>query len=132
MGYDEASTAATIPSSNTLTNNGTAAVRPIIKIKATSGTAAIYYLKNVTTGAIIYSDYTIQEGETLTIDCQNQRAISTFFGDVTGRAILRQSELTGFTILPGSNTVQIRLSSSSTTTYATWDILHWSVDGVAA
>jgi phage-related protein len=126
---------ATTSYTNTLTNTGTAAAYPIITIKRAGGTSAIVeWVKNETTGKRILINYSLQDGETLTIDLRpGRRAVtSSYYGDVW-RAILRGSDFADFTLLPGANLITVLVANSGATVTPTmrWRPAYWSTDGVA-
>ena len=123
---------------NTLTNNGSTGSYPVVKIKRSGGTSAtLEWIKNETTGATLWCNYALLDGETLTMDFRPGRrsVTSDFFGNVLGRGFLRNSDFIAFNLLPGSNSVGVFVNTAGAPTItatAYWDILHWSADGVAA
>jgi len=73
------------------------------------------------------------DGETLTIDLTplKQSIVSSYFGNVIGQALLRNSDLADFSLLPGDNQVSayvIQVGSPSMIEWATWPIRYWSAD----
>jgi len=136
LGYDTAGTA-TSAYLNTVTNAGTARAYPVCHIKRTGGTSAnAQWLKNTTTGATIYLDYDLQDGEELILDFRpGSRAVkSSFYGSVW-RAVLRGSDFSGFYLAPGSNSISAyvkEVGSPTVTSYLTWTTTHMGADGVAA
>ncbi len=133
-----------------VTNGGTVAVHPKIIIKRAGGTSAtLQLLCNATTGQVVYLNYALLDGETLTIDLDYQpdptkpasitpgrkRITSSFFGDVIGRALLPYSDFAALQLLPGANTLVLYVSEAGAptmTAYLTFRPAHWSADGVAA
>jgi hypothetical protein len=118
---------------STLTNSGTAAAAPIIRMV---GPGTVSIIRNYTTGAAIYfNNLTLATGEVATLNL-TPGAIS-FTSSLRGNilnTILPGSNLTTFKILPGAN--QISAFVGGTTSAATlialwWRIAHWSVDGAA-
>lgn len=91
--------------STTITYTGTERAYPIIKIKRTGGTSAkIQSLRNETTGAVLYFDYALLDGETLTIDTRpnKQSMTSSFRGNVYGD-LLPNSDFGSFYLLHGNS-----------------------------
>jgi hypothetical protein len=122
---------------NAITNNSSASSYPIIKIARTGGTTAVMeWFKNETTGDTLWCNYSLLDGEELTIDLTPGRKSikSNFFGDVW-RAVLRTSDLSSFNLLPDSNDVSVFVNPTGAptiTAWAEWPITHWSADNVAA
>jgi hypothetical protein len=122
----------------TITNPGTAASYPVIRIKRSGGTSAILKrLQNETTGAVIeFDDYAMLDGEEITLDMrQTSRAVtSSVYGSVW-QAVSRASDFAGFSILPGTNKISLLVTQAGSPTMVTniqWARSHWSIDGVAA
>jgi len=90
-----------------ITNPGTAHFYPTIKITASGGSDRVLYsLRNETIGKELLFNYTLLDGETLTIYLKppNRRIISSFFGPRPD-AILANSDFAQFSIQPGDNIV---------------------------
>jgi hypothetical protein len=121
---------------NTVTNNGSATAYPAIKVKRVGGTyARLEWLKNETTGDVLMCDYSLLDGETITIDLTpgNRSIKSDFFGDVW-RAVLRSSDLSSFNLLPGINNISVFVKPSGAPTITAWmeyPLTHWGADQVA-
>ena len=134
LGYDTAGTA-TASKLNTLTNSGSRTTYPKIVIKRSGGTSAtVEWLKNETTGATLWLNYALLDGETLTIDCKAKTITSDFFGNVIGLALLSGSEFGSFDLIPGANSISVyvlAVGSPTLTAYATWPLTHWALDTVA-
>lgn len=128
-GYDT-SGSATAAALTTVTNRGTAAAYPTLTIRGpSSGTARIYQLVNITTGAAIFFNATINAGETmtLTLDPTNITFTSTFQGNIL-RTILPGSRTTEFFLQPGDNTISLFAASSTVTAVLTWTTAYASLD----
>lgn len=131
-------TGVTAGGSNTVTNSGTMSAYPRITIKRSGGTSAtLEFLRNETTGQTIYFDYSLLDGEVLTIDLSIDRrtVTSSVFGDVLGSAILRRSDFASFRVLPGANIITLSAAvagSPTMTNLITFPITHYSIDGSAA
>ncbi len=83
---------------------GTEQAYPVIEIARSGGTAArVQQLKNVATRATLYMDYSLLDGEKLTIDLRpsNFSVVSSFYGPVP-RAILPNSSTASFYLSPGN------------------------------
>jgi hypothetical protein len=121
---------------NTIVNNGTRSGYPKIVISRSGGTTAIVkYLKNETTGATLYLDYSLLDGEELTIDLtEGGRSIKSSLFRNVWQAGLRSSDFANFFLLPGTNYVSVFVNetgSPTITAYMQWRNTHWSADGVA-
>jgi hypothetical protein len=137
LGFDTETADSTFFSEqNTVTNPGTARVYPVISIKRTGGTSAqLRYLKNETTGATLFFDYDLQDGETVYVDLREgvRSVVSSYYGDIW-RAVLRGSNFADFYLLPGSNTISIlcyTTGSPQMTSYIQYKTRHESIDGAA-
>jgi len=120
----------------TITNSGTRSAYPTIKFERSGGTTAhIEWIKNETTGAIINFDYTLNDGEELTLDLsEGERSIvSSQFGR-SWQAVLRSSDLATFYLAPGDNDISVYVSETGSPTITAsmeWRNTHWSADGAA-
>lgn len=121
-----------------INNSGSAVVYPTFSFTRTGGTTArVEYLKNETTGHTLYLNYTLLDGETLTITLTpGAKSISSdFFGNVIGRALLPNSDFAEWCLLPGNNVVSLYVYQSGAPTVGAVYVFypaHWAVDGVAA
>ena len=91
----------------TVTNAGSTVGYPSIIIKRTGGTSAILMtIRNETSGAQLLFDYSLLDGETLTIDLtpMQKSIVSSFFGDRMD-ATLAGSDFGTFCLLPGDNNI---------------------------
>jgi len=135
IGYDTTGTSLT-SAVNTITNSGTTRAYPKITINRSGGTSAtVAYLKNNTTGATLWLNYALLDGETLTLDfTPGARSISSSMFGTVWRALLKPSDFSQFYLLPGSNSIIAFVNvvgSPTMTQYLTFPLSHWSVDGVA-
>jgi len=78
----------------------------------------------------------MQNGEELTIDCTlgNRALYSSFWGNVVGRALLRNSDFADFYLLPGENKISAYVYTDGAPTITAsmvWPITHWSAEGSA-
>jgi hypothetical protein len=136
IGYSTGGTALAAYS-NTITNNGTVTAYPVLSFKRSGGTSAtMVWIKNQTTGSTIYLDYSLLDGETVTIDFRpGNRTVKSDFFDKRWNAIMRSSDFTEFNLLPGDNVIEVFINEAGSPTITAlmwWDITHWSADGVAA
>lgn len=116
--------AASAAATTTVTNSGSAAVWPRLTITDPSGGGdRLYQIVNTTTGAAIYFNYTIQQGEVavLTLDPTNVTFVSTFRGNILS-TILPGSNTTGFFLQPGANVISYFASNSGVTGVLDWQI----------
>jgi hypothetical protein len=137
LGWANATGTATTSYPNAITNNGSRSAYPKIVFERNGGTTAtVAWIKNETTDTTLYFDYDLLDGERITIDLsEGDRSIkSSYFGNVWS-ALLRNSNVVDFNLLPGTNKVSIYINqtgSPTMTAYMQWRNTHWSVDGVAA
>lgn len=134
IGYSSAGTATT-SYLNSIINSGSTDVYPIVKVKRIGGTSAtLEWLKNETIGDTLWCNYSLLDGETLTIDLTpNNRSIkSDYFGEVW-RAILRGSDFSTFRLQSGNNSISafINNNGATVTAWLEWSLTHWSADMVA-
>lgn len=121
---------------NTVNNLSSRTAYPTIVFSRSGGTSVIVkLLKNETTGATLYLNYSLLDGEKLTIDLRlgKREVTSNYFGRSL-RALLRNSDVGQFNLLPGSNSISCLISEAGSPTveaYIVWQNVHWSVDGVA-
>jgi len=120
-----------------VTNNGTIKTYPELIISRSGGTSAVVqWLKNESTGATIYFDYALQDGEKITINFRpNSRNIYSSIKGNIWDAVLRGSDFGDFYLLPGDNNISIFVNedgSPDVSAYLLWRNTHWSADGVAA
>jgi hypothetical protein len=129
VGYNTNGTA-TIPGITTVTNNGSNETYPKITIRGpSSGSALIRQIVNQTTKKAIYTDLTINAGETIVLDLTPGAIsfVSNFQGNMLPH-IIPGSTLTGWSLLPGSNTISMLSESSSVVATMTWPERCWSID----
>jgi hypothetical protein len=136
LGFNSSGSAITEAATAT-TNSGTRQAYPVLKVYRSGGTTAVLEtLENVTTRKRLWLNYALQSGELLTIDLRpGKRSVkSSMYGDVW-RALLRNSDFSDFTLLPGSNSISAFVSTSGSptvTAWMEWQTTHWGADGVAA
>ena len=124
---------ATFAGAATVTNAGTVPVYPQIVIARSGGTSArVVSVRNATTGKELSFDYSLLDGETLTIDTHPDRQTveSSFYGSRPD-AILAGSDLAEFMLLPGSNTITafVDVAGSPTiTAYMLWSDAYDGID----
>ena len=122
---DDASASYEIAGTATITNSGTAARHPVFKVSRSGGTSAtLYTLINETTGKKLMFDYSMLDGETLTVDMRpGQRSIvSSFFGPRPD-AILANSDFGSWALQPGSNQITCFVDVAGAPTITAW--LEW-------
>ena len=121
---------------NAVNNAGTRTAYVKAVFSRSGGTSmTVKWLKNETTGATLYLNYALLDGEKLTIDMRpgERQVISNYYGN-TLRAVLRNSDLGQFFLLPGNNNISCLVTVAGSPTaeaYLLWQSVHWSVDGVA-
>ena len=109
VGFDAPDLTATAANLTTVTNAGTAAAAPRMVITAVAlTTGRLYSLVNLTTGAGLYFNYTVAAGETITLTTEptNITLVSSFNGNIL-RALLPGSDVAGFVLQPGANSIAL-------------------------
>lgn len=104
------------------TNEGTVAAFPKIVFERSGGTTAIVEtLKNETSGRELLFNYSLLDGERLTIDLNpfKRTIISNFFGSRPD-AVLANSDLGTWVLLPGSQDVTSFVATSGSPTVTAW------------
>lgn len=119
-------TAATV---TTVTNNGSAPVTPIITF---TGPGRVYSVQNTASGSGIYFSLTLNSGEKATLDLTPGAIsfVSTSRGNILN-TISVASDLAGFRLLPGSNTISVFIAGttdSNTAVTMRWRPQYWAVD----
>jgi hypothetical protein len=97
-------------------NPGTSDVQPIVEIL---GPGHVIWLENITTGDVIYLDYTLLAGEQLIIDFRtgHMNVTSSWRGPVMD-AILPQSAFSSFHLQPGANRINFFMDDITETSDA--------------
>lgn len=117
----------------TATNAGTETAYPKFVIKRSGGTTALVtQIRNETTGKAISCNYSLLDGETLTIDLAptKKSIVSSFFGSVP-RAVLAASDVGSFALRPGTNQITsfVNVTGAPTiTANMEWRNSYWSFD----
>ncbi len=137
LGYSTSGTATT-SAKVTVSNPGSEVDYPKLIIKRSGGTSAtLEWLKNETTGKTLWLNYSLLNGERLTIDLTPgaKSITSDFFGNVLGRALLPNSDFANFGLLSGDNDISFYINdvgAPTLTAYLQYRAPYLSVDGVAA
>ena len=124
---------ATYAHPNTLTNNGSALTYPTLVIKNDgTGTMDLVQIKNETTGATLYFNYSLLEGEVVTLNTKpgEQTMTSNLRGNVWN-ALSENSDLGQFYLILGDNLVTAYQSNGSAASKyidAYWPIAFLSQD----
>jgi len=115
LGYASSpSTGTSFSSAVNIVNNTGSAVAPTLKLAGNSGTRTLVYFENATTQQKVWANYTIQNGEILTIDFEKSSVISSWKGDILN-AIVPGSDLQ-LELAPGTNKILLYLTGSGTAT----------------
>lgn len=99
----------------TVTNTGSAPVKPVIVIKhptTATLTAPLYSIRNLTTGKVISFNLTLLIGETLTIDLAANSITSDLRGNLIS-TVLPGSSVDSFYLVKGPNVINIFSSLAS-------------------
>lgn len=119
-----------ISGATTVTNAGNARAYPQITIMATADEQRVLYLRNDTNERTLWLDYTLQDGEALTIDCRPgyKTVRSSYFGNHIRNTPLPGSHLATFCLEPGANRLSMLVSGGHVTTTITYQPAYWSID----
>lgn len=101
----------------TVSNEGSAPAYPRLIFSRSGGTGAtLQSIRNDRTGLELLCDYTLLDGETVTIDLypKDREESSSFFGDVA--IVLPNSSLSQWQLLPGDNTISAFVSEAGSPT----------------
>ena len=118
VGFNGAGNASVPGTTTTATNDGSTVGYPRIVVKRVGGTSAILRIvRNETNGMTLYFNYSLLDGETLTIDLTptQKSIVSSFFGDRMD-AILANSDFGSFCLLPGDNDITCFVAESGSPT----------------
>lgn len=115
--------------------NGSAGSNPKIVLTAPGVSYTLWQISNITTGKNIYfNNYQVYNGETITLTLEpgNFSIISSTKGDISW-AILPGSDISSFTLEPGTNRIEVFAiePTAAATVTAYWDNKHWSIDAGA-
>jgi hypothetical protein len=131
VGFNATGTATGGGADTTVTNTGTSPAWPIFTF---TGPGTLESISNYTTGQNIYTNgLTIGEGEVVTLDLTPGaiRMVSNARGNIGGY-IAAASDLATWRLLPGANTVLVRVSGTTTADTAVelvWKPAYQSVEG---
>jgi hypothetical protein len=115
----------------TVVNTGLGESFPTVKMRNNSAAPIrLYQLGNTLTGDMLYFDMTFEPGEELTLVTKPgaRSFTSDYAGNVFGR-ILPGSNITGFRLMPGTNTISLFCDSGSVATSIYWAGRSDTVDG---
>jgi hypothetical protein len=117
LGFDTTGTGA-YAGAATATNAGTTPALPQIYFNRSGGTAAtIQTLRNERTGQELLFNYSLLDGETLTVDLSSpEKSITSSFFSARQNAVLANSDLGEWGLLSGSNNVTSFVSTSGSPT----------------
>lgn len=125
--------AAYFAGTTTITNNGTAPIYPKFVVYRSGGTSArLINLRNETTGKELSFNYSLLDGETLTVDMdpQSQTVTSDFFGSRFD-AYLTGGDLGTWSLQPGSNQITCFVDvagAPTVTAYLLWSNAYKAAD----
>jgi hypothetical protein len=121
----------------TVTNPGTRAAYPVLYVTHDGSNAHTHlWLENYTSRKRIYLHFTTVNGERVTLDLRpkTRSMRSNLYGNAW-RSVLRGSDLTAFTILPGDNTINYFADGAPTSAIQIalqFVPAYWSLDGADA
>lgn len=123
LGFSTVGTA-TFNGINTVTNSNTKAYPAIVITRSGGTSAVIERISNETNRQELLLDYSLQDGETLTInlDPQNKNIVSSYFGSRPD-AILANSDFGSWNLRPGSNRIGCFINASGSPTIT--PIVQW-------
>ena len=106
-------------------NTGTENAYPVLNVKRTGGTSAtLKTLRNETSGYELYFDYSLRDGETLTVDLdpKAKNVTSSYYGRRLD-AVLANSDMGQWRLRPGQNKVSCFVDTAGSPTVTAW--LEW-------
>jgi hypothetical protein len=117
----------------TVTNDATEPSFPILTIERAGGTSAILtMIRNETSGKTLWFDYSLLDGEKLTIDLRStQKTIMSSFSGNRPDAALANSDMGTFSLLSGDNQITcfVDVSGAPTiTAFVLWQDTFWGQD----
>jgi len=123
LGFDASGTA-TYAGLESVSNGGTAPAFPVIYFNRSGGTGAtIQTLKNERTGKELLFNYSLLDGETLTIDLgATEKLITSSTGLPAQSAVLNNSMLGDWSLLTGNNDITSFVSEDGSPTIVGWMI----------
>lgn len=130
--YDGSSSLGQSAGATVVDNTGTDRAYPVITVRASGGTKRqLWTLFNETTGAQLYFDLDLVDGEEIVIDLRpgRRRMVSSFAGE--RMRLLGQSALAEFFLVPGENLITcfVRQTGSPTVTSTiAWRPTYGSID----
>ena len=128
IGWD-GSGSSTIPGTTTVTNNGTARGKPIIKV---TGPGDLRQITNETTSkSIQFTGLTLGSGETVTLNLEDTERNLTSDSRIPSliNNKIQQSDLGEFDLLEGDNTISLLVTDATASATLTHVPRHESVDG---
>jgi len=117
----------------TVANAGSVEAYPVITIARSGGTSArLQSIRNRTTGEEMLFNYSLADGEELTIDLTPgaKKITSSAYGNVLG-ALLAGSDFATFSLAPGPNDLYLYVSeagSPTVTAFVRYRAQYWGVD----
>jgi phage-related protein len=112
-------------------NTGRTETYPVLRVRATSGTARLYQIENTLIGASVRTNYTLQAGEEVTLDTAQRTLESSYAGNIYG-AILPGSNISSWCLMPGVNWVSFFADSDALAVSLVWQPKSWSADAGTA
>lgn len=113
-------------------NDGTVTAYPKIVISRNGGTSAILEsIRNETTGKTLYCNYSLNDGESVTIDLTPEmKAITSNYWGAIPQVLLAGSDFGSFALKPGSNLITcfIAIVGATMENYVLWKDAYWSQD----
>jgi hypothetical protein len=122
LGFTSTPSQSTFAGKVTATNDGTAPAFPVAVYDRSGGTTAVVEtLRNETTGLELLFDYSLLDGERLTIDlAPTKKSITSSMFGSRQDAILANSDFGDWSLLPGDNSVTSFVDESGTPTLVTY------------
>lgn len=115
----------------TIVNSGRTETYPVLRVRATSGTARLYQIENTLIGASVRTNYTLQAGEEVTFDTSARTLVSSYAGNIFS-AILPGSNITTWRLMPGTNWVSFFSDTDALAVSLVWRPKSYSADAGTA
>jgi len=134
VGFGTSGTA-TAEGKTTVTVAQRSPVYPRLIVTVTGGTAPLLCIRNASTGRALYFNYTLADGETVTVDLTpGAKAIQSSFNGTILNALLPSSDWAVWRLENGANDIHLSCPSVAGTVaaYLQYVPAYWGVDGASA
>lgn len=121
-----------VSSINTVSHDGSTTAYPVITIIAGNNPTYVRWLKNETSGATMWLNYTLQPEEKLVLDFRpGNRSVRSSVHGLLWSGVLRNSKFGDFNLLSGDNSIALMcydLYAGNPVAVCQWNETYWSAD----